>query len=136
MNQLKSMWANVLVVIKHFYFYNGKIDFFLHISIFGSKLNLFLTFGPTIINEHDSIQEILELYYFRYSWPQHLLLGSVQVLYKHVRGEWGVWRKCLFCLCGWGGGGFGLEAKCLYCLCKESKFLFMWKWLLSLWNII
>ena len=55
--------------------------------------------------------------------------GSVQVLYKRVRGGWVVWRKCLFCLCGLGGP----EAKCLYCLCKNSYS--SEKGLLSLWNI-
>ena len=32
-------------------------------------------------------------------------LGSVQVLYKHVKGGWGVKVICLFYLCGSGGRG-------------------------------
>ena len=41
-------------------------------------------------------------------------LGSVQVLYKHVRGE-GSEGNAYFAYVDTGGG---LEAKCLYCLCK------------------
>ena len=32
-------------------------------------------------------------------------------------------------------GGWGVWRKCLFCLCKGSTFLFTWKWLLSLWII-
>ena len=42
----------------------------------------------------------------------------------------GVCKYYISTLWGWGG----LETKCLYCLCKGSKFLFTWKWLLSLWK--
>ena len=49
-----------------------------------------------------------------------LTLGSVQVLYEHVRGG----LKEMLILLMWFEGVGGLEAKCLYCLCKGSKFLF------------
>ena len=50
-----------------------------------------------------------------------LVLGSVQVLYKHVRGGGGYEGNAYF---AYVVRGRGLEAKCLYCLCKRSKFLF------------
>ena len=72
-------------------------------------------------------------YYFFMTQPNNpsphsgIWLGSVQVLYKHIRGGGGL--KDMLILLMW------LEAKWLYCLCKGSKLLFTWKWLLSLWNI-
>ena len=51
----------------------------------------------------------------------YVMLGSVQVLYMHVRGERGdegSKGNAYFAYVG------GLEEKCLYCLCKGSKFLF------------
>ena len=56
-------------------------------------------------------------------------LGSVQVLYKHVRRGGGSEGNAYFAYVVAVGG---LEAKCLYCLSIGSNFLSTWKWLLSL----
>ena len=52
------------------------------------------------------------------------MLGSVQVVYKHVRQVGGSEENAYFAYVVRGEGVESLEAKCLYCLFKGSKFFF------------
>ena len=50
--KMKVKCSNVLMDVKHFNFYNGKLLFFLTFQFFGSKMQHFSTFGS---NQDDHV---------------------------------------------------------------------------------
>ena len=58
--KMKVKCSNVLMDVKHFNFYNGKLLFFLTFQFFGSKMQHFSTFGSNQ-DDHVKVQLIFLL---------------------------------------------------------------------------